>query len=128
MADDGDAELLADLGRRTFHETFAASNKAEDMDAYSEAAFAIDRIVGELRQEATAFFIAETPTKPVGFAKLEAARPAAVRHGAVPGPAAQAVRLGGRHRHRRGGGVDAVRDRLGHGGGPREHVARGLGA
>ena len=75
IADARDASLLADLGRRTFYETFAASNKAEDMDDYSGAAFAVDRIVGELRREATAFFIAETPTKAVGFAKLEAARP-----------------------------------------------------
>ncbi len=75
IANDRDANLLADLGRRTFSETFAASNKAEDMDDYSGAAFAVDRIVGELRREATAFFIADTPTKPVGFAKLEAARP-----------------------------------------------------
>ena len=75
MADGKDADLLVDLGRRTFYETFAASNKAEDMDDYSGAAFPIDRIVGELRQEATAFFIAETPTKTVGFAKFEAARP-----------------------------------------------------
>ena len=75
MADNNDAETLAELGRRTFYEIFAASNKAEDMDAYSGGAFAIDRIAGELRQEATAFFIAETPTGTVGFAKLEAARP-----------------------------------------------------
>ena len=74
-ADDGDADLLADLGRRTFYETFAASNKAEDMDAYSGAAFAIDRVAGELRREATAFFVAETPTGAVGFAKLEASGP-----------------------------------------------------
>ena len=74
-ANDGDANLLADLGRRTFYETFAASNKAEDMDAYSGAAFAIHRIAGELRREATTFFVAETPTKPVGFAKLEASGP-----------------------------------------------------
>lgn len=74
-ADDGDANLLADLGRRTFYETFAPSNKAEDMDAYSGAAFAIDRIACELRQQATTFFIAETPTGAVGFAKLGASSP-----------------------------------------------------
>jgi hypothetical protein len=49
-AEEGDAKLLADLGRQTSYETFAASNKAEGMDAYSEAAFDIDRIVDELRQ------------------------------------------------------------------------------
>ena len=75
LADDGDAELLADLGRRTFDETFAASNKSEDMDDYLKTAFAIDRIVDELRQEETTFFIADALTKPVGFAKFESARP-----------------------------------------------------
>lgn len=67
--------MLAALGRRTFRETFADSNKAEDMDDYLNAAFALDRIVGELRQQATTFFIAENPTQPVGFAKLEVSRP-----------------------------------------------------
>src|SRR5947209_7542177 len=75
MADDGDAALLADLGRRTFYETFAASNKAEDMDDYSVAAFAVDRIAEELRWESTAFFIADDLAMPVGFAKLEVADP-----------------------------------------------------
>src|SRR4051812_42435824 len=74
-ANEGDASLLAELGRRTFYETFAAYNKAEDMYDYSGSAFAVDRIAGELRREATAFFIADTPTRPVGFAKLEVARP-----------------------------------------------------
>ena len=75
MADERDADLLVDLGRRTFHETFAASNNAVDMDDYLKTAFAIDRIVGELRQEETSFFIADALTKPVGFAKIEASSP-----------------------------------------------------
>lgn len=81
-ADDGDAGMLAELGRRTFHETFAASNKPEDMESYSEAAFAIERIVAELRRATVACFVAETPKGAVGFAKLEAARPP----GCVTGP------------------------------------------
>jgi GNAT superfamily N-acetyltransferase len=74
-ADDSDAEILAELGRRTFYETFADSNKAEDMDDYLNTAFALDRIVGELRQQATTFLIADKQTQPVGFAKLEICRP-----------------------------------------------------
>ncbi len=62
QADDCDAEMLAALGRRTFYETFADSKKAEDMDEYLNTAFALDRIMGELRQQATTFFIAENPT------------------------------------------------------------------
>ncbi len=69
------AVMLADLGRRTSHETFAASIKAEDRDAYARVAFSVDRIAAELRREAMAFFIAETSTGPVGFAELEAERP-----------------------------------------------------
>jgi GNAT superfamily N-acetyltransferase len=75
QADDSDAEMLVELGRRTFHETFADSNKAEDMDDYLNTAFALDRIVGELRNPTTNFFVAEISTKPVGFAKLEISRP-----------------------------------------------------
>jgi catechol 2,3-dioxygenase-like lactoylglutathione lyase family enzyme/GNAT superfamily N-acetyltransferase len=74
-ADEHDAVLLAEIGKRTFFETFAGSNRFEDMDDYLKSAFSIDRIAGELRQRSSAFFIADDPTKPVGFAKLEFAHP-----------------------------------------------------
>ena len=84
MADEGDAGMLVELGRRTFHETFAASNKPEDMEAYSGAAFVLDRIVDDLRHPATTYFFAETPTGPVGFAKLEASGPPPCVTGSSP--------------------------------------------
>ena len=41
VADVRDAAVLADLGRRTCHETFAAHNTPEDMAAYTAEAFTV---------------------------------------------------------------------------------------
>jgi diamine N-acetyltransferase len=69
-ADLRDAEVLADLSRRTFHDTFAAHNKPEDMDAYMSEAFTVERIAAAIRQPGTVWLLAETPTRVVGFAML----------------------------------------------------------
>lgn len=73
MADAGDAGMLTELGRRTFHETFAAHNTADDIDAYMREAFVVERVVEELRQPGSVFLVAEALSKPVGFARLEPA-------------------------------------------------------
>lgn len=69
-ADIGDADVLADLGRRTFHDTFAAQNKPEDMDAYMSDAFTVERITAAIRQQGAVWLLAEVPPKVVGFAML----------------------------------------------------------
>jgi GNAT superfamily N-acetyltransferase len=66
----GDADALADLGRRTFHDTFAAHNKPEDMDAYMSEAFTVEGIAAAILQPGTVWLLAETPPKVVGFAML----------------------------------------------------------
>ena len=75
IADAGDAVVLTELGRRTFQETFAAQNTAEDMDAHMQASFVVERVIDELRQPGTVFLIAEALSKAVGFARLEPASP-----------------------------------------------------
>ncbi len=65
--------MLTELGRRTFHETFAADNTPEDMAAHMQAAFVVERVVDELRQPGSVFLIAEALSKALGYARLEPA-------------------------------------------------------
>jgi GNAT superfamily N-acetyltransferase len=69
-ADIGDAYVLADLGRQTFHDTFAAHNKPEDMDAYMSATFTVERITAAIRQPGTVCLLAEITQRVIGFAML----------------------------------------------------------
>ena len=71
----GDAGLLAELGARTFSETFAADNDPEDMAAYLAASFNHARQTAELTDAASVFFIAEVGGAAAGYAKLHAGGP-----------------------------------------------------
>lgn len=72
-----DAETLAALGERTFLETFAASNAGSDMDAYVRDAFSVKRLLAELADPDSAFFLAfaEGVSAPGGYAKLRTGVP-----------------------------------------------------
>jgi GNAT superfamily N-acetyltransferase len=65
-----DACLLAELGARTFNETFADDNSAENMAAYLAEAFGQTQLIAELADEQSTFFIAEVDGIAVGYAKL----------------------------------------------------------
>ena len=54
-----DAGLLAELGARTFSETFAADNSPQDIAAYIAASFNLAQQTAELADPASTFFIAE---------------------------------------------------------------------
>lgn len=71
-----DAELLAELGARTFSETFAVDNTPENMAAYLATSFAPAQIAADLVDPHCIFQIAETDGVAVGYAML--------RTGAVP--------------------------------------------
>ena len=71
-----DAALLAELGARTFSETFAVDNTPENMAAYSAAAFSPAQIAADLVDPRCIFQIAETDGVAVGYALL--------RSGTVP--------------------------------------------
>ena len=75
LADVGDAGVLAELGRRTFRETFAADNRPEDMDAYINAAFEPGRVAAEIAEPGSACLLAEGPAGVIGFARLAPAAP-----------------------------------------------------
>ena len=65
-----DATLLAELGATTFYETFAKDNSEEDMTAYLQANFTVERLEEELSVPHSIFLIAECAGKPKGYAKL----------------------------------------------------------
>jgi len=66
--------LLAELGARTFAETFAADNRPEDMAAYLAAAFGLEQQVAELTDPHSTFLIAGVDGVAAGYAKLHPGR------------------------------------------------------
>jgi ribosomal protein S18 acetylase RimI-like enzyme len=71
-AEPDDAGLLAELGARTFSETFAADNDPEDLAAYLASSFNPARQADELNDPASTFFIAEVGGVAAGYAMLRA--------------------------------------------------------
>ena len=67
-----DASLLAELGARTFYETFVNSTKPEDMAAYLAASFSPEIQAAELADPLSTFFVAETDGVASGYAQLRA--------------------------------------------------------
>jgi ribosomal protein S18 acetylase RimI-like enzyme len=65
-----DAGLLAEFGARTFAETFAADNTAEDMAAYLPVTFNLAQQTAELNHPASTFLIAEIARVTAGYAFL----------------------------------------------------------
>jgi ribosomal protein S18 acetylase RimI-like enzyme len=72
-----DKTLLAELGARTFQETFATDNTPENMAAYIAASFSPDKQLAELADPSSVFLIAEVGGSAVGYARLRTGRPPA---------------------------------------------------
>jgi len=72
----GDAGLLAELGARTFAETFARDNSPEDMAAYLDASFNLAQQLAELADPASTLLIAEVGGLAAGYAMLYDGEPA----------------------------------------------------
>lgn len=62
--------LLAELGTRTFRDTFAVDNTPTDMAAYLAASFSPDKQADELAQPGSLFLIAEIDGQAVGYARM----------------------------------------------------------
>jgi ribosomal protein S18 acetylase RimI-like enzyme len=69
-ADVGDAQLLSDLGARTFLETFGPDNTAEDIAAHLEATFTAEAIGRELREPQIVYLLGEVALEAAGYAML----------------------------------------------------------
>jgi len=84
IASPDDNILLAELGRRTFSDTFARDNTPEDMAAYLAASISPLKQAEELSDPLTSFLIAEVDGVPVGYARLHLGEPPAAITGRRP--------------------------------------------
>ena len=66
----GDAQLLSELGARTFYDTFAEDNTPENMAAYLKRSFSTEIQLKELAEPDVIFLIAEFEGVPNGYAQL----------------------------------------------------------
>jgi GNAT superfamily N-acetyltransferase len=80
----GDDALLAELGARTFRDTFADDNAPEDMAMYLACAFSPEKQAAELADPSTVFFLAEVNGAAVGYARLRVGRAPACVTGPQP--------------------------------------------
>jgi len=99
-----DAALLAELGARTFSETFAPDNSPADMAAYLVSAFSPAQQALELTDLSSSFLIAETNGVAVGYAML---RSGSVLDSVTDDEPIELVRLYVSRKHL-GGGVGAA--------------------
>jgi ribosomal protein S18 acetylase RimI-like enzyme len=65
-----DADILTELGIRTFRDTFGPDNDPQDLQAYLASAFTPPQIAAELADPAVTFLLAYAAVKPIGYAKL----------------------------------------------------------
>lgn len=65
-----DIQKLQEIGRQTFHETFAGSNTTEDMLKYLDDSFSIDRLTEELNDNNAEFYFATLDNNVIGYLKL----------------------------------------------------------
>lgn len=79
-----DAYLLAELGSRTFHETFSRDNTPEDMAAYLASSFSVAQQSTELADPASKFLIAEVGGVAAGYAMLHVGEPLEEIEGTKP--------------------------------------------
>lgn len=63
-------ELLQEISKKTFFETFASSNTAEDMDKYLQTSFSSEKLSSELNNPDSLFYFAVADTKVIGYLKL----------------------------------------------------------
>jgi ribosomal protein S18 acetylase RimI-like enzyme len=62
--------IIRKLSIETFVETFAPVNKAENMEAYVESSFSEKKLINELNNKNSQFFIAYVDDIPVGYLKV----------------------------------------------------------
>jgi len=67
-------EVLQDIGRETFYETFAKDNSEDEMQKYLDESFSTEKISQELNTPDSRFFIAWEEDNPVGYLKVNAGK------------------------------------------------------
>jgi GNAT superfamily N-acetyltransferase len=66
-----DAALIAELGVRTFRDTFADANRPEDLAAFLAKAYGVEQQSAELADPRVGYYIGEVDGRPAGFAMLK---------------------------------------------------------
>jgi GNAT superfamily N-acetyltransferase len=70
IAGPSEAELIADLSRRTFYDTFAPHNTAENMDQFLQTEFTREKLVEQVGAPRNTFLLAWLDNQPVGYTRL----------------------------------------------------------
>jgi ribosomal protein S18 acetylase RimI-like enzyme len=70
FATTADTELIADMSRQTFYETFAASNTKENMDMFMNETFTKEALMKEVGMPGSIFFLAYDGDEPVGYVRM----------------------------------------------------------
>lgn len=65
-----DAELIADMSRQTFYETFASQNTDEDITKFMNEQFTKEALMKEAGTDDAIFFLAYDGEEPVGYARM----------------------------------------------------------
>lgn len=76
FASGSDAELIADLSRQTFYDSYAKYNTKSNIDKFMNEQFTRQKLMDEVDQPWHTFFLAFIKDEPVGYVKL--------REGSVP--------------------------------------------
>ena len=69
-----DAELVADISRQTFYDTFAADNTEEDMTKFLDEQFTKGRLMLEVGSAENIFLLAQSGDVVAGYLKLREGR------------------------------------------------------
>ncbi len=70
LADNKDAELIAEMSRITFYDAFAKDNTKEDMDFFLEKQFTIAALKKEVEEGDGIFILAYVNNQPAGYARM----------------------------------------------------------
>lgn len=65
-----DAELVADISRQTFYDSFAAQNTKEDIDKFMNEQFTKEALMKEVGTERNIFLLAYDADEPVGYVRM----------------------------------------------------------
>jgi len=69
-----DLETIRHIGKLTFSETFAENNSEDAMKKYLEESFSTEKMLSELNNPDSYFFIAWEENDPVGYLKVNAGK------------------------------------------------------
>jgi len=65
-----DAELIADMSRQTFYDSFAKENTREDMDKFMNEQFTKEQLMKEVGAERNIFLLAYEGDEAVGYVRM----------------------------------------------------------